>query len=249
MKILFIGDSITKGKLGASFVELIAKKHTSFQITNLGKDGETVNVVSNRLLNHLKTGKEYDYIVFQGGYNDILLPSFLEKGKLFKWAYKQQIKKGHIPLSNPGEFTCFLKKSIRSIKQLYKGKIILLTIGCVGENLNTELNLQRNKFNEAIRNIALEEEIILADTQIEFDKFLMGKTQSNYCLDNFWAVTLWDRFKKEFKKISKKRELFLTIDGVHLNNAGAAIFANCILNKLETKQKNNKNWDIINSSG
>ncbi|TRX35453.1 hypothetical protein FNW52_10440 [Flavobacterium sp. ZT3R18] len=233
MKILFIGDSITRGELGVSFVELIAKSQPSLQITILGENGETLNVICNRLFNHLKFEQDYDCIIFQSGYNDILLPSFLEKGKLFKWAYQQQIKNGLIPLPNPCEFLVFLKKNIRSIKQLFKGRIVLLTIGCVGENLNSELNSLRNRINEAIRKVALDEEIILADIQKEFDDVLAKEVQSNYCLGNFWAVTLWDKFKKDFKKLSGRRGLFLTIDGVHLNNAGAAIFTDCILNELD----------------
>ncbi|MEI6089926.1 MAG: SGNH/GDSL hydrolase family protein [bacterium] len=232
MKILFIGDSITSGKLGASFVKLIARSDAKIRITNLGNDGETLNIIVDRLLNHLEAKSDYDYLVFQGGYNDIILPYFREKGHIFSRVYEQQIKNGFIPMTNSNQFSEFLKTNILRIKRLFKGKIILLTIGCVGEDLNSKLNLQRNEFNEIIRNVAAEENIILADTQAEFDRFLSGKAHSSYCLDNLWAVIWWDKLHKDPDKLSKKRKLFLTIDGVHLNKKGAAIFADCILNKI-----------------
>jgi lysophospholipase L1-like esterase len=232
MKILFIGDSITNGKLGASFVKLIAQSDAEIQITNLGKDGETLNIIAERLLNHLKAKSDYDYLVFQGGYNDIILPFFNTKGDLFRRVYEQQIQNGFIPLTDSNQFSEFLKTNILRIKRLFKGKIILLTIGCVGEDLTSNLNRQRNEFNEIIRNFAIEEYVRLADTQVEFDKFLDGKTQGAYCLDNLWSVIWWDKLYKNPDKLSKKRNLYLTIDGVHLNNKGAEIFANSILNEI-----------------
>jgi len=235
MKILFIGDSITNGKLGASFVKLIAQSDAEIQITNLGKDGETLNIIVDRLLNHLKVESGYDYLVFQGGYNDIILPFFNTKGDLFSRVYEQQIQNGFIPLTSSNDFSEFLKTNISDIRRLFNGKIILLTIACVGEDLNSELNRQRNEFNDIIKNVAADDNIYLADTQIEFDKFLIGKTQAAYCLDNLWSVIWWDKLRKDPDKLSKKRNLYLTIDGVHLNNRGAEIFAKCIKKQINMR--------------
>jgi lysophospholipase L1-like esterase len=232
MKILFIGDSITRGKLGASFVKLIVKSDVEIQITNLGKDGETLNVITDRLLNHLKFNSDYDYLVLQGGYNDIILPFFYTKGNLFKRVYEQQIENGFLPITSSNEISDFIKLNILKIKRLFEGKIILLTIGCVGEDLKSKLNIQRNEFNEIIRNVVIEGNLILSDPQIEFDKYLKDRAQSSYCMDNLWSVIWWDKLYRNPDTLSKKRKLFLTIDGVHLNNKGAEIFANSILSQL-----------------
>jgi hypothetical protein len=37
------------------------KIHNHFQIKNLGKDGETVNVIFNQITNHLKAEKGCDF--------------------------------------------------------------------------------------------------------------------------------------------------------------------------------------------
>lgn len=233
MKILFIGDSITRGKLGASFVDIIARNDPKYKITNLGNDGETMNVITERLINHLKTENNYEYIILQGGYNDLLLPTFRNKGTMFNFAYNHQLKNGHNPLTDQNNTYLFFKETITEIKQLFHGKIMLLTIACVGENLNSELNAKRNDFNQAIKKISEEENLILLDVGNKFEIHLKDKIPSDYCLNSFLAVTLFDKMTSDFNKLSSKRKLFLTIDGVHLNKTGAEIFANCISKELE----------------
>ena len=49
LKLLFIGDSITRGRLGVSYVDIVQKRFPSYEITNLGRDGETINLVFLRL--------------------------------------------------------------------------------------------------------------------------------------------------------------------------------------------------------
>ncbi|MBL0331111.1 MAG: SGNH/GDSL hydrolase family protein [Bacteroidetes bacterium] len=233
MKIVFVGDSITNGKLGASFVDLISKDNR-YHITNLGHDGDTWNLIFNRLHSHLKVDQSMDCIVLQGGYNDLLLPFFQERGGLFQRAYDQQLKKGCAPVSTE-EFTKMLESHIRKIKEVYHGRLILLTIGCVGEKLDSELNAKRNHFNELLIQVAEKEKLTLVNTQIPFDAFLSTSQQSSYCLDNIWAITIWDRLFKKWDALSKKRGLHLTIDGVHLNTKGAAIFAESIARELHLK--------------
>ncbi|POY37359.1 hypothetical protein C3K47_06245 [Solitalea longa] len=232
MNLLFIGDSITKGKLGESFVYIIGNHHPEFNITNLGNDGETCNVIFTRLLSHLKLNNNYDYIILQGGYNDLLLPTFKAKGKLFNFAYSQQLKKGYQPFAHFDESYILLKKTVQDIKTLFNGKLILLTVGCIGEDLSSPSNFHRNEFNQAIRKVASDENLLLADLGHEFELFLKDKPQSAYCLDSFWAITLFDQLAINTGKLSSKRNLFLTIDGIHLNKDGACLFANCILNEL-----------------
>lgn len=54
MNVLFIGDSITQGRLGESFVALIRAAKPSYRIQNLGRDGETLNLIRSNLSGALK---------------------------------------------------------------------------------------------------------------------------------------------------------------------------------------------------
>ena len=48
MKVLFLGDSITEGVPGVSYVELI-KKETTYECINRGKGGDTVSSLYRRV--------------------------------------------------------------------------------------------------------------------------------------------------------------------------------------------------------
>lgn len=235
MKVLFVGDSITNGKIGESFVELIGKRNPSWQIQNLGRDGETFNRIIERLIEFLEKDNSFDLVVLQGGYNDLLLPTFRSKGWWFRLAYQQQLKKGLKPLAiNDGEAHDVLAKSIKKIKRLFSERIILVTIGCLGENLQSKLNQQRSQLNNILEKIAADENISVTHTQKMFDEFLQNRFQSNYCVDNFWAIILIDRFTR---LLSAQRKLHLTIDGVHLNRLGAEIFADSVLEIINSKSQ------------
>jgi lysophospholipase L1-like esterase len=113
MKILFIGDSVTRGSVGVSYVKMSEAKYKNLEIVNAGINGDTLNVIANRLLEILKSDPAYDYIVLQAGYNDLLLPVFNAKGGLFRFGYRQKIKKGANPLVKRPGFRKFLYKYYR----------------------------------------------------------------------------------------------------------------------------------------
>lgn len=239
MKIAFFGDSLTKGQVSANFINLLNDRYPNSKLFNFGTNGATLNIISMKVLKHLQNQNDYDLIVLQGGSNDILLPHFNVRGGLFKFAYKSQIEKGHKPIIDSREYYHALIDFFRQIKALYKGKIIFITMGCLKEKIDTELNRERRNFNVAARNAAIEEDIAIADIEPVFENFLFGKNQTNYLIESFWAVTLFDKIwsltKRGIAHLSERRKLHLTIDGVHLNNEGASIISNSIIDTLAKK--------------
>ncbi|PSR51900.1 hypothetical protein AHMF7605_28745 [Adhaeribacter arboris] len=237
MKILFVGDSITKGTLGTSFIKIIQYENPGYNIKNAGLNGDTFSHISERLLQELSKNPDYDGVVLQGGYNDLILPYFQQKGKLFQFALKEQLKKGLWPLTSALDFENAWRRTVQEVKRIFKGKLVLTTIGCINEDLHFTLNFQRAAYNTAIRKVAQEEATLLADSGLKYDQILSINSQTNYFLESFWAVTLTDPVVSHTKKgpdwLSRKRHLQLTIDGVHLNNAGARIFKVCIIEQLQ----------------
>jgi lysophospholipase L1-like esterase len=232
MQILFIGDSITNGRLGASFYRLLRKDFPTFHLRNLGVDGDTFSNISRRLFEELERNTDYDCIVLQGGYNDIFLPYFTKKGKLFEFALRQQLRKGLVPLNDAVAFEQHLRNTVRTLKTVYQGKIVLVTLGCINEYQPFELNAKRRRYNSVIRQIAKEETIALADCGRQIDHTLETLPRQDYFLKSFWHVTILDRIVSCLNTgpdfLSNRRGLSLTIDGVHLNTRGAKIFAGCI---------------------
>ena len=77
---------------------------------------------------------------------------------------------------------------------------------------------------------------LLADVAVEFDRVLQDSVQTDYLMDNLINVLYFDA--KKCRKpggadtLSKKRNLQLTIDGVHLNSAGAKLYKQTIEKKI-----------------
>lgn len=239
MNLLFIGDSIVRGTHGVSFVDKIANRFPTYKITNLGRNGANHNLISSRLIDHLTNNANYDYIFLEGGGGDAWMPSFKEKGKLFAFAHRVQLKKGNRPEPDATAFYKALKTTINAVKKIYTGNIVLLTNACLGEKPDTPLNIKLQAFNAAIKQVALEDAVLLADTGNAIATYLSGKPLTDYLCEDFFSVTYFDPLIAKLPTgadyLSKKRNLFVTIDGVHLNNTGADIFANCIMGLLTEK--------------
>lgn len=232
MKILFIGDSITRGSVGVSYVKMSEAKYKNLEIVNAGINGDTLNVIANRLLEILKSDPAYDYIVLQAGYNDLLLPVFNAKGGLFRFGYRQKIKKGANPLLTAPDFENFYINIIEEILGISGSKIVLTTIGPINEWQDDPLNRKRLRYNDCIRRVAGYYKCLLADIAVACDNALAPASSDSYFLNSFWNVVFFDPFvcmcPKGADKLSKKRKLSLTIDGIHLNTRGAAIFSDTI---------------------
>jgi len=232
MKILFIGNSITQGIIGESFVKMFVLENPDWVIKNAGIGGDTLTNVSERVITELQDDLDFDLIVFEAGYNDIILPYFNERGFLFRLAFKFLKFRGRNPLSNSTAFRVEYKNVVQKMKRITTARIILVTIGCINENLRFKLNSKRLDFNKIIREIAEESGCFLADVANQFELVLNESSQVNYLLNGFWNSVYFDhkacKTTDGSNKLSSKRNLHLTIDGVHLNSNGAKIFKSVI---------------------
>ena len=74
MKIICLGDSLTFGNVGYSYIHFLDKKSNN-QYVNKGKNGDTVSGVYSRLKKLINKSKYNSEIYILGiGTNDILLP-------------------------------------------------------------------------------------------------------------------------------------------------------------------------------
>ena len=139
MRILFIGDSITKGEVGESFVDLFREKYPDWFIRNAGVNGDTLRNTSNRIAKELETEEDFDYIIIEVGYNDVILPFLDTKGLFFRFVLRYLYRKGKRPVSAE-KFAVKYGQMIDFIQSKSKAKIILATLGCINENLSSDLN-------------------------------------------------------------------------------------------------------------
>lgn len=216
--VLFIGDSITEGKLGINFVEMIKQRYPDICCHNKGKGGDTLMGITSRLIEILKKDKhQYSVLVIEAGLNDILLPHL----KL-KWPFLRT--KWVTPESQIGNI---LDQRLKTIVSLTDAKIILTTLSCIGEIFNSLLNHKRRLVNEQIKQIGNRYNVYIADVSSIFDDIIKISNSSSYLLDSLLNF-VFDYFRSKRSiwadRISRKRNLKLTIDGGHLNSKGAMVY-------------------------
>ena len=94
------------------------------------------------------------------------------------------------------------------------------------------MNLKRILYNDAILKLASEHDCLVADVSHEMELILKSGSQTDYLLNSLLNAMYLDRRRCQRNggadKLSKKRNLLLTIDGVHLNSAGAMIYKRTI---------------------
>jgi lysophospholipase L1-like esterase len=216
--ILFIGDSLTEGKLGISFVDMIKHKYPGIYCHNEGHGGDTLREIATRLAKILKKDKyNYSTIIIEAGHNDILLPHLILRWPVLrnKW------------LTSASQFGIVLDQMLKTTISLTDAKIILTTLSCIGEIFGSQLNRERRLVNDLIALIGYRYDAFIADVSSSFDKIILNSNSSSYLMDNPINIVL-DYFRSMkpvwADKISKKRNLKLTIDGGHLNSKGAKIY-------------------------
>lgn len=227
MRILFIGDNLVKGSVGMNWVHRIAVKNPGWKIENAGVEGDSLIKIKQRLDEKLDTA-EYDVIFFQAGTNDLLAPAMKEKAFFFRQLKKYFTPKGNQPQATPADFEKEFRKCINDIKKKTTATIIVSTLSCVSECLESSLNQKRCLYNHIIRDVAKETGCSLVDVGALFDGYLRRCRTRDYLLESFFNTAFSDKFQCKVlgcaDYLSKKRRLHLTIDGVHLNSRGANIY-------------------------
>jgi lysophospholipase L1-like esterase len=230
MRILFIGDSIIRGTVGVNWVNDLANAFPEWSVTNEGVNGDTLVKINQRLEAIFQKGASYDYVVFNGGANDLLIPHLSSKGFLFKAVQKHLLKQGYTPMHTLYEFEEAYTQAVDLIRSYTNARIILLTLGTMNETSSFILNRKRREVNDMIRRIAKRDQCMIADAGKRMDEYLENKITKDYFLQNFFRTSWLDRWEcslfKRADSLSEERGLLLTIDGLHLNSIGGSIFRN-----------------------
>ncbi len=230
MRILFIGDSIIRGTVGVNWVNDLAHAFPEWSVTNEGVNGDTLVKINQRLEAIFQKGGAYDYVVFTGGANDLLIPHLSTKGFLFRAAQKHLLKQGYAPRLTLYELEEAYTQAVDLIRSYTNARIILLTLGTMNEASSFILNRKRREVNDVIRRIAKRDQCMVADAGKRMDEYLENKITKDYFLQNFFRTSWIDRWEcslfKRADSISEERGLLLTVDGLHLNTIGASICRN-----------------------
>jgi lysophospholipase L1-like esterase len=230
LKIAFLGDSLTEGIVGASFFDILAKKLPEHQLINYGKGGDTVISLFHRLHNmDLKSPLDIGFLWI--GVNDVFVKTswprpFIKRLRGQPWAKSHQ------------EF----QDTYRSMLKFLRDKMVhifVLSPLFIGEDLDNLWNKELATFSKIICDLSVSyPNVEFVDLRKYFISQLTSKKISPYVPKSTVRVILDALFAKSQEELEKKaleRGLHFTIDGVHLNRAGAERIADVLLEKIRSK--------------
>ena len=223
MKIALIGDSLTEGRPGVSFASLLKERFPSDLFVNLGKPGETVKSLYSRLT---KTGLDTDFDL-----------AFLWIGTNDVYSKLLNVKAQPV-VDNLEEFKAVYQQILEIVISSSE-KVVAVSPALVGEHIENPSNKEIKELSTLIKLISEKEHVHYLDLHAVFEKTLANGDSSDYISTNPFRV-MFDVFfyknKTRIDQLSSKRGLMLTLDGIHLNSAGAKIvsdeYAHAISNAI-----------------
>lgn len=225
MKIAFYGDSITAGLPGASYVAEIKQSLPQDEILNYGRINDTPLSLHRRIQSrHLTQPVDVAFILV--GVNDLLV----ERSKVFSrlrryWARSDE------------EFTRHYTQLLQTVCACAP-RVICVSPLFIGENFDDVWQRHLERRAVMIQKLASAyPEAEYLDLLSTFHDMLRDKPVITELKQNL-IQSVWDvvahRSDAAMERISQARGLHYTIDGVHLNKAGAKVVAAGCLNALAT---------------
>jgi hypothetical protein len=218
MRIIFLGDSLTEGNIGVSFLDILKEKLPKYDLVNYGRNGEPIVGLYHRMK---RLDLDADAAFIWCGTNDIYVNvnwSF----PIIKTFSNQPWAKNHEDFK-----TCYTKV-IETLLGKVK-KIFTVSLWFIGEDFNNKWNKESDKLSEVIKQISQGyNNVQYIDLREVFKSKFKLKRSSDYLVKSsssglFDFLTL--KSKEEVDKKSTERGLEFTVDGVHLNSISAQIIA------------------------
>jgi lysophospholipase L1-like esterase len=236
--ILFLGASITQGRISVSFVKTLKQAIGSrqYKFINQGMAGfESYNIL--KTLDKAINTKP-DIVILLVGTNDIL--SALDP-KLSRLSRKLK-KIPHEPsLSN---FCQNIIEIVKRLKQETHSKIAIASLPVLGENLDSKENKMVKEYNSELKLISETENVIYLPVFEKQESFLnqviQGKGRDCIKPSKMAFKSLVQHYIlfKGLDSISKKNGYILLTDGIHLNSIGSKFVADEIELFIINSKKN-----------
>jgi len=224
MKIAFYGDSLTEGFSGTSYVEILKKKLPEHTLLNYGKGGDTVLSLYRRIVK-LKLLEPVDIAFVWIGVNDVFVK--------VAWYYpilKTLLKTPWTKTTE--EFKNYYQALLERLRS-HANRIITISPLFVGENIHNTWNREIEGLCRIIEELsASEKKVEYVNLRSIFVQKLDSRRISDFVPKSATRVILDTLSLKDNAQIDRKaseRGLHFTLDGVHLNSAGAELVSETLL--------------------
>lgn len=227
LNIAFFGDSLTEGIVGASYFEILRNKLPQHELYNYGKGGDTVMSL-NRRLHQTDMASPLDLGILWIGVNDVFVKT--------RWFFVLRKRlRGQTWAKSHGLFQEYYFSLLEFLLNNIPHLITLPPL-LIGEDLDNAWNKEVSVLSQIIHKISAPyKNVDFIDLREHFIPLLTSekgvpyvpKTMLRVFLDAFFPTT-----PEESEKKARERGLHFTIDGVHLNRAGAEKVADVLLEKI-----------------
>ena len=218
-----IGDSLTHGNIGQSWVDYLREEFPNDVFLNEGINGNTAWQVLQRLDPILQC--KPDLIILMIGTNDALGSFDKDSGLRYK-------KNNNLPeVPSLGKYKEELSMLIDKISN--QSNVAICTLPPIGENIDSKVNKHIKKFNDYIELIATQKKISLLKVSDALWLDIKSRTYSLKFEYNPKTIPLLRRifggifhhylFKKTWNDIAKAKGQWILFDQIHLNERGAKV--------------------------
>jgi lysophospholipase L1-like esterase len=220
MRIACFGDSLTAGVPGSAYFAALSEQFPGDTLLNYGKGNDTV-VSLYRRISAVYFDRPLDIAFLWIGVNDISLKNGWSQ-RTFNTLIKQPRAR------DTEEFhTCFLATLDLLCDQAER--VIVAPPVLKGENLENRWNRRLAELARLIEDVTVDyDRAEFLDLRATFVRELVAKPVSDYLLPNpvrGLLDALMLRTDAQVDAKATERGLHLTLDGVHLNSAGAKLVA------------------------
>jgi lysophospholipase L1-like esterase len=220
MRIGFFGDSLTAGQPGSSYVSLLRERFRDVTLVNLGRGNDTVVSLYQRILG-LRFDAVFDLAFLWVGVNDIPAKT--------TWLYRaSNTLAGQRRSRDLAEFRSYYEATLDHLCRIAE-RVTTVSPVLRGEDLDNRWNSQLGTLSTTIEDLtAQHERAEFLDLRPAFVQELATRTISDYVPRSAAHVVLDALTLRTGEQIDRKatqRGLHLTLDGLHLNSAGAEIVA------------------------
>ena len=230
-----IGDSLTHGNIGVSWIEQLRKEFPSDIFLNEGINGDVVWQVHQRLEPILNT--KPDVVILMIGSNDAMASFNSKSGE----RYKRNNNLSDIPT-----FQSYQKLLLELLNKLSSvDKVLLCTLPPIGENKDSQVNQHVNKFNDFIKKTAQERYLtILPVSESLWNDLALREFP---CINDYNpnSIPLIRRiyggamhhyiFKQSWDQIARSKRQWLLFDQIHLGERAANIVFKLVKNAIAKK--------------
>lgn len=234
-KIVFLGDSITHGRVSYDYVDSIAKNPNliNYQVINEGINSRlTVQILEQ--LDHLKQLNP-DFVFLLIGTND--LKATLSEDEYKRYASLWKLKE---PVSEES-FVKNLTKIIQTIQKDTKAKLIVFSPPVLGEDPNS-IPFQRSKrFAELTKEVVTKENAIykpLHETLSQGLETSNIKTRKPYIQSTwgmYWTILRYYSSTSTWDDLGDSNGYYYLTDAIHLNERGGKILESMALEEILPK--------------